>query len=87
MGKVQTRYVATYSEPMLKLFQVHICMFNLALFYYTLSNIRPKYRSSLHTIQLIAVVTHPLLQEYGFECILEPFIKEINELRKVIKLT
>jgi len=54
-----------------------------ALFYYTLGNFEPKYRSTLKTIQLIAVVTHPLLKEYGFECVLQPFIDDVNKLEKV----
>jgi len=55
----------------------------VALFYYTLANIHPKHRSSLKTIQLIAVVCYPLLKEYGFEAVLKPFINEMNELRQV----
>lgn len=56
----------------------------VALFYYTLGNIQPKLRSTLKTIQLICVVTYPLLKEYGFECVLQPFINDMNQLRKVI---
>lgn len=48
-----------------------------------LVNFEPKYRSSLKSIQLVAVVTQPLLKEYGFARILQPFIDDMNELRKV----
>ena len=55
----------------------------VALFYYTLGNIRPKLRATLKTIQLIATVTYPNLKEYGFEPILKPFIDDVNELSEV----
>ena len=48
-----------------------------------LGNIRPKYRSMLKAIQLIAVVTNPLLNEYGFEKVLSPFITDANKLTEV----
>ena len=54
-----------------------------ALFYYTLGNIRPKFRATLKVIQLIAVVTTPNLKEYGYEPIMKPFIDEVNSLAKV----
>ena len=55
----------------------------IALFYYILANIHPKHRSSLKTIQLIAVVRYPLLKEYGFEAVLKRFINDMNKLGKV----
>lgn len=59
------------------------CVYILALFYYTLANFEPKYRSTLKSIQLVAVVTQPLLKEYGFARILQPFIEDMNKLRNV----
>lgn len=55
----------------------------LALFYYTLGNIQPNYRASLRMIQLIAVVTYPLLKEYGFDSVLKPFVNDMNKLAEV----
>ena len=40
-------------------------------------------RATLKTIQLIATVTYPNLQKYGFEPILKPFIDDVNRLSKV----
>lgn len=60
-----------------------MCIYILALFYYTLANFEPKYRSTLRSIQLIAVVTQPLLKEYGFKRILQPFIDDMNKMRDV----
>ena len=49
-----------------------------------IGNIDPKIRSSLRCIQLIACVKTPLLDEYGFDKVLQPFIKDVNRLSKVI---
>ena len=51
----------------------------LGLFYYTLANLEPKYRATLRSIQLIAVVTYPLLKQYGFAGVLQPFIEDMNK--------
>lgn len=40
----------------------------------------------MKAIHLIAVVRYSLLKEYGFEAVLKPFIKDMNELRKVAYL-
>lgn len=48
-----------------------------------MGNIHPKHRSTLKAVQLIAVVTYPILKEYGFEAVLQPFINNMNKLRKV----
>lgn len=53
------------------------------MFYYLLANIEPKYRSTLKCIQLIACVTVPDLQKYGYEMILKPFISDVNRLYEV----
>lgn len=57
---------------------------NLAgVFYYFLGNIEPKLRSALKCIQLIACITTQNLEKYGFEVILEPFIRDANKLSEV----
>lgn len=56
---------------------------HVALFYYMIGNIEPKLRSSLRSIQLIACCTYPLLQKYGYEMVLKPFIEEANKLYEV----
>ena len=53
------------------------------IFYFMLGNISPKYRSNLHTIQLLCVVRTSLLQKYGINQILEPFMSDIKELESV----
>lgn len=54
-----------------------------ALFYYTLGNIPPKYRSSLRSIQLLAVLKSSDLQLYGADKVLENLMKDVKELEKV----
>jgi hypothetical protein len=54
----------------------------LALFYYTLGNIPPMYRSNLQCIQLFAVVKSAVLQKYGADTILETFMDGIKSLEK-----
>ena len=48
-----------------------------------LGNIDPKYRSSTHSIQLVAVVHTELLHQYSVDEILEPFMRSINQLESV----
>lgn len=55
----------------------------VGIFYYMLGNIDPKYRSNLHVIQLLCVVTTPLLKKYGINQILEPLMTDIKELESV----
>ena len=38
----------------------------IGVFYYTLANLHPALRSTHRSIQLITVITHPLLKKYGF---------------------
>ncbi|XP_028416974.1 uncharacterized protein LOC114541188 [Dendronephthya gigantea] len=54
----------------------------LGAFYYTLANIHPEHRSQLQAIQLVALVTVPLVKKYGIDAILEPFMNDLKELEK-----
>lgn len=62
---------------------IHIVCIPAGIFYYMLGNIHPKYRSNLHVIQLLCVVTTPLLHKYGINQILEPLMSDIKELESV----
>ena len=57
----------------------------IGLFYYFLGNIHPKLRSVHRCTQLIACVTTPILEKYGFEMVLKPFIQDANRLSEVGK--
>ena len=55
----------------------------VGLFYYTLGNIDPKLRSAVHTIQLLMVVRFTLVEKYGMNKILKPFVDDICHLESV----
>ena len=72
--------------------QVHVvqCVMNhdynlsfSAVFYYTLANISPQYRSSLNTIQLLTLVKSAYVSKYGVDQILQPFMDDLALLEKV----
>ena len=47
---------------------------------FALENIHPKYRSILHAIQLVLAVTCPVIEKYGLDIILKPFIDDLKVL-------
>lgn len=53
------------------------------LFYYILGNLRPELRSTHRAIQLIACIESPVLEKYGFDKVLAPFIKDVKTLYNV----
>ena len=55
----------------------------LGVFYYSLANITPSLRSSLQSIQLIAVVKSSYIDLYGIDIILKPFMEDISRLEQV----
>ena len=52
----------------------------IGIFYFTLGNVRPKYRSKLSTIQLVAIVKHKYLSAYGMDAVLRPFVDDMKKL-------
>ena len=52
----------------------------IGIFYFTLGNVRPKYRSKLSTIQLVAIVKHKYLSVYGMDAVLRPFVDDMKKL-------
>lgn len=58
-------------------------LIRVALFYYTLGNILPQHRSALQAIQLVTVVKTSVLETYGPDVILQPFVNSVKELEKV----
>lgn len=58
----------------------HTKKHKLVILLFTITNIPPKYRSTLKCINLIACATNPVVQEHGLDIILEPLIKDLNVL-------
>ena len=55
----------------------------IAMFYYLLGNIRPRYRSQLKAIQLVAVVNASIIESNGVDAVLTPLIDDVKKLEKV----
>lgn len=51
------------------------------MFYYSLANIPPQFRSKLAAIQLVAIGRSRDIRKFGVEKILEDFVTTINELQ------
>ena len=45
-----------------------------------LGNVPPKYRSTFKAINLVACAVIPVIERHGLDCILEPFIRDLNIL-------
>jgi hypothetical protein len=61
------------------------CYLYLGTFYYTIANMKPENRSRTNAIQLLALMTSPLLNKYGPDAILDKFITELREFEKVLR--
>ena len=62
---------------------MHMYTLLTGVFYYQLGNLNPKYRSSLSSIHLVSIAKSSVIQKYGPEKILKPFMDDIKELEKV----
>ena len=58
---------------------MHACHF-IGVFYWALLNIQPAYRSTLHSIQLLAVVNSNYLKLYGVDAVMKPAVDDLQEL-------
>ena len=59
------------------------CNFVTGIFYYILGNVRPQFRSSLKSIQLVSVMKASYIQKHGMNAILQPFMDDIKLLERV----
>lgn len=50
------------------------------MFYWMLLNIHPAHRSTLHSIQLLAVAKSTDIRVYGIDAVLTPLIKDLKIL-------
>jgi hypothetical protein len=51
--------------------------------YLTLGNIHPKHRSTLNSIQLLAVATYPVIKQYGIDTLMEPIMNDLARIEAV----
>lgn len=60
---------------------LYLCVsYCLGMFYFTLGNLSPRYRSHLPNIQLVAVTKTAMISNYGVDKILKPFVDDIKKL-------
>ena len=52
-------------------------------FYFLLGNIHPRFRSSLRSIQLVALAKSSFIDTYGITRILQPFVDDMKKLESV----
>ena len=52
----------------------------VGMFYFTLGNLSPKYRSYLPNIQLVAIVKASFISIYGMDKILQPIVDDVKKL-------
>ena len=58
----------------------HVKKHKLGLVFFTLGNIHPKVRSLLKAINLVAVASSIVIDKYGMNKVLEPFVHDLNIL-------
>ena len=62
---------------------MHSLHVHVGMFYYLLGNISPYLRSQLRSIQLFAAVKAPIIEKYGVDVVLEPFMRDLKVLEEV----
>ena len=60
-------------------------MYFLGMFYWMLLNIHPAHRSSLHSIQLLAVAKSTDIRVYGMDSVLTPVIADLKCLAEEVR--
>ena len=56
------------------------------MFYWILLNIHPAHRSTLKSIQLLAVVRSNAVKKYGIDAVLKPAIKDLKTLGTTVSV-
>ena len=55
----------------------------IGMFYFMLGNLSPHLRSQLKSIQLLAVAKASVVEKYGVDTLLEPFMQDLKILEEV----
>ena len=70
--------IAYYDElEMCNPLAAHVKKHKLGIVFYTIGNIAPRYRSQLKAINLALVATVPIIEKYGLDKVLQPFISDL----------
>ena len=58
-----------------------VCIWHhVGMFYFTLGNLSPKFRSKLSAIQLVGIVKTTVLAMYGMDAVLQPIVDDLMKL-------
>ena len=55
----------------------------IGCFYFTLGNLHPKYRSTLKSIHLLALIKNEHLKKYGVDSVLQHITNDVAKLEEV----
>ena len=58
----------------------------LDMYYYTVANLCPKFRSKHCAVHLFAIANADLLKKYGINAIMNPLVDDLNTLYKGCKM-
>ena len=58
----------------------HVKKHKLGIVFFTISNIKPSSRSKLKMINLAIAATVPVIEKYGLDVVLQPFVRDLNIL-------
>lgn len=61
----------------------HVKRHKVGIVFFSLGNIHPKYRSQLKAINLAVIATVPVIERNGLNCILQPFVDDLNQLSTI----
>ena len=56
------------------------------IFYFTLGNLPPKYRSKLSSIYLVAIAKQKYVTKYGMDAILQLFVQDMKKLVSLLNV-
>ncbi len=60
----------------------HVKKHKLSMFYYSLANIPPQFRSKLSSIQLIAIAKSRDIRKFGVKTLLRDFLNTLNDMQQ-----
>ena len=61
----------------------HVKKHKLSMFYYSLANIPPQFRSKLSSIQLVAIAKIRDIRKFGVKTLLQDFLNTLNDMQQI----
>ena len=80
-SKAKIHKLSKFPHSTYVLHYTYLCFDNDAgIFYFTLGNMPPQQRSKLNSIYLVCLLKQKLLNRYGMDSVLQPFITDVKKL-------